>query len=199
MNPLAATTAGVLLAAGRGRRMGTLKQVLPWGDTTVVAAAFDCVSGACAAGMFVVVGADGDRVVAALADRVFERVDGDSDAEQIDSARRGIERALARPNVERVLLHPADHPASGPDVAVALLRHAADDGRVLIPTHQDHGGHPVLVPATVARDLLGAPATDGLRGYWRAHPQLVRRIEFADAPGLTADLDTPDDYESAMA
>jgi CTP:molybdopterin cytidylyltransferase MocA len=193
------TTAGVLLAAGRGRRMGTLKQVLPWGASTIVTAAFDAIAGACDAGMIVVVGADGDRVVAALGDRVFTRVDADSDAEQIESIRHGLRNALAITGVRRILLHPADHPAVTPATVARIVRAADDHDGVVIPTHGGRGGHPVLVPAAVAEDVVSSPITGGLREYWREHPDRVHRVEFPDAPELTLDLDTPEDYDATIA
>jgi CTP:molybdopterin cytidylyltransferase MocA len=199
MTEPASTTAGVLLAAGRGRRMGRLKQVLPWGGSTVVASAFDALARRCGAGMVVVVGDDAERVEGALAGRTYEAVFSDSDAEQIASARAGFRRALALPGVERVFLHPADHPVIPPGVLDELLRRA-DARTALVPTWRGSGGHPVLVPAALAAALLAETSRTpgGLRGYWTAHPQQVRRIEFPDAPELVMDLDSPDDYDAAQ-
>jgi len=149
--------------------------------------------------MVVVVGAEGDRVVAALGDRRFERVESDPDAEQVESARLGLQRALELTGVTSILLHPADHPAVGAGVIDTLLRAASEHDGVIIPTHGGRGGHPVLVPATVARDITTARVSDGLRGYWRSRPEIVRRIEFPEAPELTVDLDTPEDYDATIA
>jgi molybdenum cofactor cytidylyltransferase len=199
MSDRAAGTAGVLLAAGRGRRMGRLKQVLPWGGSTVVASAFDALGGHCGAGMVVVVGDDAQRIEVALAGRPCATVCSDSDAEQIVSVRAGLRRALALPGVERILLHPADHPVIPRGVLDGMLR-CADDRAALVPTCRGRGGHPVLVPAALAEALIGETpgAAGGLRGYWSAHPQQVRRIEFPDAPELVMDLDSPDDYDAAQ-
>lgn len=197
MNDAVATTAGVLLAAGRGRRMGGLKQLLPWGDSTVVAAAFDALSPYCGAGVVVVVGDGADRIVEALEPRALLRVRGDPDAEQIHSARLGLSRAVKLPRVRWVLLHPADHPEIPSSVVEAMFLRARECDRALIPTCGGRGGHPVLVPASVVEAILSCDAgeiTGGLRGYWETHPEQVQRVEFPDAAGLVMDLDTPDDY-----
>ncbi|MHC4980315.1 MAG: nucleotidyltransferase family protein [Planctomycetota bacterium] len=200
MSKIVSTTAGVLLAAGRGRRMGRLKQLLPWGDSTVVAAAFDALAGHCGAGMVLVAGDDADAVSGALEGRAFRLVAADSDAEQIESARDGLRSALEMPGAERVFLHPADHPVIPAPVLDVLLGHA-DAQTALIPTYRGRGGHPVLMPACIAASIVSwrpGAAAGGLRAYWQSHPQLVQRVEFPDAPGLVMDLDTPGDYKAAM-
>jgi CTP:molybdopterin cytidylyltransferase MocA len=199
MNELTSTTAGVLLAAGRGRRMGRLKQLLPWGDSSVVAAAFDALARVCGAGVVVVLGDDADRVTDALGKRAFHSVESDSDAEQIHSARLGLRRAVGMPGVARVLLHPADHPVIPPLVVDELLRRATGE-RALIPTCRGRGGHPVLIPSAIVEAIVSweaGPGTGGLRGYWESHPGQVQRVEFPDASELVMDLDTPEDYTAA--
>ena len=197
MNDAVAMTAGVLLAAGRGRRMGGLKQVLPWGDSTVVAAAFDGLSPYCGAGVVVVVGVDADRVIEALEPRALLEVRGDSGMEQIHSARLGLSRAVELPGVRYALLHPADHPEIPPSVVEAMLDRVRECDRALIPTCGGRGGHPVLIPVSIVEAIVSCGAgeiTGGLRGYWEAHPDQVQRVEFPAAAGLVMDLDTPGDY-----
>ncbi len=200
MSEAPSTTAGVLLAAGRGRRMGRLKQLLPWGETTVVAAAFDALAGHCGAGMVLVAGEDAEAVGGALSGRAFGLVPGDSDAEQIESARAGLRCALGLPHVRQVLLHPADHPVIPASVLDALLTRA-DSKTALIPTYRGRGGHPVLIPAGIAASIVSwrpGAAAGGLRAYWESNPHLAQRLEFPEAPGLVMDLDSPGDYEAAL-
>jgi molybdenum cofactor cytidylyltransferase len=200
MSEAVSTTAGVLLAAGRGRRMGRLKQLLPWGETTVVAGAFDALAGHCGAGVVLVAGDDAERISHALAGREHELVRGDSDAQQLDSARLGLRCALGLPRVRHVFLHPADHPVIPVPVLDTLLDQAGPE-IALIPTYRGRGGHPVLIPAGLAASIVSLPAdaaTRGLRAYWESNPHLVQRVEFPDAPGLMIDLDSPDDYEAAL-
>ncbi len=188
--------------------MGRLKQLLPWGGSMVVAAAFDALESHCGAGMVLVLGDEADRITHALAGRTFHAVESDSGAEQIHSARVGLQCAVGIPGARRVLLQPADHPVIPPLVIEALLRRATGCNRVLIPTYHGRGGHPVLIPANVVESIVswnpggsGAKAgvsAGGLRGYWKSYPGEVERIEFPDAPELVMDLDTPDDYAAAQ-
>jgi molybdenum cofactor cytidylyltransferase len=180
--------------------MGRLKQLLPWHGSTVVAAAFDALAGHCGAGVVLVAGADADRIQGALEARDLRLVRADSDAEQIESARAGLECALTLPGMQHVLLHPADHPVIPAPVLDALLARA-DASTALIPTYRQRGGHPILIPSGLGARIVSwrpGAATGGLRGFWQSHPQDVARVEFSDAPGLVMDLDSPRDYESAL-
>lgn len=131
---------GIVLAAGRGRRMGgPLKQTLPWPpvvselgrsdlaspisnlqseipDSSAPRARSTVISCAFDAiapfchRMFVVVGGDAHAINAALGERTFTRVDADSDAEMFESIRVGVDAVNEDANVDAVMLQPGDHP-----------------------------------------------------------------------------------------
>lgn len=197
--------AGLLLAAGRGRRMGTVKQLLPWGErgsSTVVAAAFDGIAPWCDAGITVVLGAEAPRVAAALRPRVFDVVAADSDAEMFESIRAGFRALLARsPAVfDHVLLHPADHPIVEGRAIERLIAHAKARARPcvgLMPICNGKGGHPALIPRDLLPCVIAWRGLGGLRAFWEANPQWTGRVECLDAPGVIRDLDTPNDYRLA--
>ena len=60
---------GLVLAAGMARRMGSTKQLLPFGDRTVLQTVVDTLHGADLAGVVVVLGHDADAVLIALGDQ----------------------------------------------------------------------------------------------------------------------------------
>ncbi|MFG0328258.1 MAG: NTP transferase domain-containing protein [Phycisphaerales bacterium] len=190
---------GVLLAAGRGRRMGTLKQLLGWNDRTLVECAFDALARHCGAGMVVTLGAEADRVAAALAPRAFERVEVDPDAEMLDSIRAGLKAAQRQTGARAALLHPADHPfVVAPVVAALLDAHDERPTVAIRPTHGGRGGHPTLIPLTLVEHLAAWNGEGGLRRLWEERPDLVHSIEFPDEERLRIDLDTPEDYAAAL-
>jgi molybdenum cofactor cytidylyltransferase len=188
---------GVLLAAGRGRRMGTTKQLLRWpppdGESTVVATAFDRIAPACD-DMVVVLGHQAEAVTAALGGRVFRRVESDANAELFESIRAGLSVAHRLASDTAVMLHLADHPAVASSTVTRLL-HAlhAEPERAIIPEFDGRGGHPVLIPPELGDRLLRYHGSGGLRQFWRHHPELCRRITVDDA-GVVLDLDTPEQY-----
>lgn len=187
---------GVLLAAGRGRRMGRTKQLLSWrsagGDMPLTAAAYDAIHPICDA-MVVVVGHEADAVVAALGERRFHRVDSDADAPMFESMRAGLAAAAAIDPSAVVVLQPGDHPKVAPDTLVELTNQALlHPLRAIIPTYGGRGGHPVLIPPCVAAVLVHADAPAGLGEFWRTHANLCIRIEVND-PTIVRDVDTPRD------
>jgi molybdenum cofactor cytidylyltransferase len=165
---------GVLLAAGRGRRMGTTKQLLPWpapgGERPLVAAAYDAIASACAE-MIVVLGHEAGAVAEALGDRPFRMVAGDADEPMFESVRRGLRAARNLDPGAGVLLHPADHPAVAPATLARLLDEATrNPEKAIMPVHDGCGGHPVLIPPALVRVLVEHHGAGGVRQYWTDHP-----------------------------
>lgn len=187
---------GVLLAAGRGRRMGRTKQLLSWrsavGDKPLVAAAYDAVHPICDA-MVVVVAHEADAVVAALGERPFHRVDSDADAPMFESMRAGFAAAAAIDASAVIVLQPGDHPEVAPETLDVLTNQSRlCPQQAIIPTYGGRGGHPVLIPPCVAAVLVHADAPAGLGEFWRTHADLCVRIA-VDDPTTVRDLDTPRD------
>ena len=200
-------TLGIILAAGRGRRMGCLKQTLPWGDSTIIAHVYDALLPHCAAGIAVVVGSHGDEIIAALHDRQFSIVQSDTNAQQYESICRGLDCYLNETDAPLALIQPADHPFI-PAIVVKMLFDnmitSNQQGRsAVIPTFQNRGGHPVLIPRAVAADILRwrqtvtdnePPNFQGIKTFWQEHPDLIQRIE-TNQPTILTDLDIPADYQ----
>ena len=180
------TITGVLLAAGRGSRMGQTKQLLPWGDGTVVEASFDAIAPFCDA-MTVVVGADKEKIIEALGVRKFTCIKSDPDSEQLTSIELGLSKATGD-----VLLHLADHPLVPSEVIPMIISAFSD--KAIIPTSDGKGGHPVLIPQNVVAQIRGWNGEGGLRQFWEEHPQFVERLPIENAQDMLIDLDTPEDY-----
>jgi molybdenum cofactor cytidylyltransferase len=187
---------GVILAAGRGRRMGRTKQLVEWetadGPKPLVAAAFDTVHAICDE-MVVVLGHDAEAVATALASRAYHRRESDSDAPMFESIRAGLRAAQSTDAAATVVLQPGDHP----EVAVETLAALADwslkrPAQAIIPEHRGRGGHPVFIPSPVVEILIAADCPTGLGDFWLAHPELCLRVPVAD-PAVTRDVDTVED------
>lgn len=184
---------GVILAAGRGRRMGGGKQFLPWptdgGEKPLVAAAFDAIAPVCRS-MIVVLGHRADEVRAVLGEREFHVVLSDPDAPMFESVRVGLQAALEIDAASAVLLQPGDHPEVSPATLEKILAAAqANPTLAIIPEHSGRGGHPALIPAKVARHLLTAECPEGLGQFWAEHPDMCLRLA-VDDKSVVRDVDT---------
>jgi molybdenum cofactor cytidylyltransferase len=141
-----------------------------------------------------VTGAEGTAIGRALAGLSVTLVaNHDPESDMAASLRLGL---CASPDDAAVLVCPADHPLVGIATIRALLaRHRAEPATILIPTFQGRSGHPVLLPRPAADELFTLPT---LRDVIHRTPQRCRRLEVAD-PGVTLDMDTPEDYRRALA
>jgi molybdenum cofactor cytidylyltransferase len=185
---------GLLLAAGRGRRMGGNKQfhivTTPDGDKPLVAAAYDTIARACDR-VFVVLGHRADEVATVLAPRKFEIITADPDVPMIESILAGLRAINSRGAtlaVHSILLQLGDHPALTPNTLDKLLAIAQQHpDKAIMPTYQGNGGHPVLIPTAIAAQILTIPCPDGLRQFWNDHPELCVRLE-VDDPGVVSNI-----------
>lgn len=182
---------GVLLAAGRGRRAGGMKQLLPVvtgaGMMPLVCAAFDAVAWACGS-MLVVVGHESETVRGALGPRVFTVVEVDPDAAMAESVCAGL-RAAIEAGATHVLLHLGDHAWVERATLQRLIAGVATAGdRAVMPAFRGRGGHPALIPATLAREILSHDLAGGLREFWAKRATSCIRIEGGDA-GVVRDVD----------
>lgn len=192
---------GVLLAAGRSTRMGRPKQLLPWppqgeNPKPLVAAAFDAIARVCDE-MVVVVGHQAEEVIATLSDRKFQSIDsGNGTAEMMESVRGGLGFPFLRdPSIAQFLLQPADHPQVRLDTLESLLVKAKESPQcAVMPQYRGRGGHPVLIPRSVAKKILDDQGHGGLRQFWLDHPELCVRLP-VDDPGVVFDIDTQSDYD----
>ncbi|MFQ5413892.1 MAG: NTP transferase domain-containing protein [Phycisphaerae bacterium] len=190
----------VVPAAGVGRRMGGVKQTLPYGRSTM---AGTVVRTALDAGVDGVVVVTRTTLVPALAlpddPRVATRFNDAPESDMIDSIRIGLSSLADRgpthgggQATDGVLVVPADMPTISVDAyRLCMAAFAADPLRIVIATHAGRRGHPMIFPVS----LRGAVMR--LRGGLRVLPQRycgrVQLVE-TDDPGVTRDIDTAADY-----
>jgi CTP:molybdopterin cytidylyltransferase MocA len=143
---------GIVLAAGASSRMGSAKALLSDGSgrTFLERITASLRRGGCAA-VIVVAGRHAQEIASALPAGALLALNSRWEKGQLESARVGLERALdLEPRV--VLLHLVDMPlVRASDVARAL--EAARSGRPAIACHRGVPGHPLALPALLARRL----------------------------------------------
>jgi molybdenum cofactor cytidylyltransferase len=192
--------AAVILAAGRSRRMGRSKASLPWKDgKTLIAHMVSIFQDACVETIVVVAGENYVNVekhlhglgVQILADAKT------SDVEMLASVKLGLQ-SLEKKAVEAALIMPGDHPLLLPSTVVALCE--AWQGmseKILAPSFGGRRGHPLLIPNVLWPEVLALAEGLSLRDFLERHEADIEYLVVED-PGVRFDVDTPEDYETAL-
>jgi molybdenum cofactor cytidylyltransferase len=192
------SVAAVVLAAGRSRRMGAFKPLLPFGAKTVVGSCVGNLLGAGVSEIVVVVGHRADEVRGALSHLpVRFALNEDAGSEMGASVALGV--AELSSEARAVLVMPADHPAVAPAVVETLIEtHGREGARIVVPEWRGRGGHPALVSLEFREELLRLDALGGLRALFAARGAEVRRVP-VECPFIARDVDTWDDYAALHA
>ncbi|MCB8987368.1 MAG: putative selenium-dependent hydroxylase accessory protein YqeC [Ardenticatenaceae bacterium] len=185
----------VILAAGEGARMGRTKQLLPWGDTTLLGQVIRTARATAVTQVLVVSGHEAAAVAAvAQAEGVAVVHNPDYAAGEMLSSLQTAVRTLPA-HVGAVLVLLADQPLVTPEVIDRLLAAYEQETYGLIaPTYEGQRGNPVLIDRRYFAELLALPAGAAPRYLLRRHPEDVRLLP-VDAPGVVIDLDDPQAYE----
>jgi molybdenum cofactor cytidylyltransferase len=187
--------AGIVLAAGRSRRMGSPKAFLRLDGRTFVERAVEALLGGGCGDVVVVAGSAVDDTAGRIAERALAlgarvAVNPEPGSEQVDSLRAGL-LALAR-DVEAAVVLPVDVPLATPALVAAVIDGFRATGAPIVrPTCGGRHGHPVLFARGVWPELLEEALPEGARTVIHAH---AARVHEVPVPELPADVDTPEDY-----
>jgi molybdenum cofactor cytidylyltransferase len=192
--------AGIVLSAGRSRRMGQPKAFLRLGGATFLERTVAALrEGGC--GEIVVVAGPRDdaaaREIAEAAERLGARVaiNPRSGSEQVDSLRAGL-RAAGEAAAAAVVV-PVDVPGIDPATVRAVIDAFGRDPHppIVQPFDGERHGHPVLFARAVWPELLAGPLPEGARTVIHAHAAARAEVRVAR---LAADVDTPEDYRRLL-
>jgi molybdenum cofactor cytidylyltransferase len=186
---------GLVLGAGGSKRLGRPKQLLRYGDGTllghVVGVARTCPFDQ----MIVAIGgsAEGVRgtVDLAGADVVVNDAYGAGCSSSIAAA-----MGVVDPRCDVMVLMLGDQPGVTADTVVALLD-GRRDAPLAVCRYDDGRGHPIAF----ARSVFGALADlHGDKGVWRLLDERADDVRTVPVAGeIPLDVDTPEDYRAVLA
>ncbi|NMB33502.1 MAG: nucleotidyltransferase family protein [Clostridium sp.] len=184
--------------------MGTLKQLLPWGKTTIIESAIDA---ACNCKnvdqVIVVLGHEANKIRATLEKKIRPKleivVNPDYKLGMFSSVKAGV-RALA-PKVKAFLIAPGDQPeirSEEYDKISTIFKNLNESQDIIIPVYKHKGGHPTLFKTSLCSEILNMPyGGNGLRDLIHKYNEKILRINMEYA-GIIHDLDTKTDYLAAI-
>jgi putative nucleotidyltransferase with HDIG domain len=173
--------------------MGRFKPLLPLGPTTVVERLVERYRSAGIEDICVVAGHRAAELQAVLQPLgVRGVVNPDPDAGMYSSLVVGV-RALPA-DCRAFFVHPVDIPLVRRATLAALAQaFALGSAQVCHPCFDGRRGHPPLVSAELAPEILSWRGQGGLRAFWENHALAVEEVPVADA-AILQDLDTEVDY-----
>lgn len=192
----------IILAAGSSSRMGRPKLLLPWGKTSVLGQQIQSWQ-ELSARQVAVVCAGGDELMRTELDRLNFPASNRIQNPQPERGMFGSIRCAAQwPGWFAGLTHWAitlgDQPHLRLETLRALLQFSATQpARVCQPRRLDHLRHPVILPKEIFRQLAQTSAPT-LKEFLKTISGEIAACDLDDA-GLDLDMDTPADYERAVA
>lgn len=183
--------AGLLLAAGAGRRMGRPKALVELDGQSLLVRALDVLHAGGCDPLIVVLGAAAEAARELVPSRVQVVVAEDWTEGMGASLRAGLD-ALTTTSTDSAVVHLVDLPGIGSDAIARLVSAGGGPGVLARAAYQGVPGHPVLLGrdhwAAVRNSALGDA---GARGYLAGNPSLT----FVEC----GDLATPDDVDTPSA
>jgi molybdenum cofactor cytidylyltransferase len=185
----------VVLAAGRARRMGEQKLLLPLRGKPVLQWVLETVLASDVAEVICVV-RDLESLpprVSVTHEKLFWLVNQNADHGQSTSVIAGL--WAIHPNSTGALFVVGDQPMMGSDLINALIgRFAKTTALIVAPTHNGQTRNPVLFRREIFPELLELSGDRGARGLIARHADQTEFVEWQDEFPFM-DLDVREDYE----
>lgn len=204
--PRAESICGVILAAGASTRMGRDKALLPWPPAsatsrltaqTFLSAAIESLASFTDM-VIVVAGANEPNLLPIVyAHAAFPVRNPDPDRGQFSSLQIGLQEVMNRGR-DAAFVTLVDRPAAQlPTIGKLHDVFTASSTNIwaVVPEYGAKHGHPVLFAREMINAFLRAPASATARDIEHQHQSHVQYV-VVDDPFVTANVDTPEQYEA---
>lgn len=185
----------LVLAAGQARRFGKTKQLMAWGETTILGQTISQVKQSEVDEIIVVTGHDAAAVAAIASTYHVPTIHNPAYAtgELLSSLKIGIQALKDESAAALVVL--ADQPLIPPSIINQLIiTFRAGTGQLLAPVYQGQRGNPVLIGRAFFAELLALPPEAAPRTLLQRHPAQVVLVE-VDTEAILLDIDNEATYE----
>jgi len=184
--------AAVILAAGESRRMGEPKALVTVHGRTFIEHLFDATRLPRIGITRIVLGAYAAEIRAKMEfDSTMIVMNPYWPSGQLSSIQAAI-RSLPARTTEGVVICPVDHPLVSQHLISELISRFDSSGKaIVLPTHRDKRGHPVIFRASLYEELLAASPKVGARQVVWAHALEVQEVS-TEEKGVILNLNDPE-------
>lgn len=174
--------------------MGRTKQLLRFGDKTLVEQVIDNVLASRVAETIVVIGHEGDAVEAVLRHKPLKLVRNENYREGMSTSVRAAMGSIS-PSVRGVLVILGDQPGVTAEVIDQLIDSFTEGkGSIIVPVYKGRRGNPVLFDIKYKPELMKLSGDVGAREIVVVHAGEVYEVD-VEFEGILEDIDTEQDYK----
>ena len=185
----------ILLAAGESKRMGKPKELMPFGQSSIVEQTIDNLLGSAVNEVIVVIGHRAEEVIRLIATRPVKlAVNPNYEQGMSTSIIAGLN--LVDSQAQAIMLALGDQPAIDRQTINRLIKafYTHDKG-IAIPTYQGRRGHPIIFAVKYKEKLLELKGDIGGRQIVKDHPDDILEVA-VNSESILTDIDTISDYQS---
>ncbi len=202
----------ILLAAGLSTRMGQPKQLLPFGNSTIIETVIDNMLSSNFDDVRVVLGHCAEEIEELIRDRgVLTVYNPDYRAGMLSSAQIGI-KSIKYPNLSTTTREKSNDTnrdafsimlVDQPFITTEIINTTIDGYRqtnkgISIPSYNYQRGHPVIFHYKYAKEIVALDeSSDGMRSLYKSHADEIHYVN-VDTDNIIKDIDYPDDYTKAI-
>jgi len=185
----------IILAAGQSSRMGQIKQLMPFRQSTVLGEVINNFLLSAVSEIILVLGHRAEEVMKTIASKPTKIVIN-------PDYRRGMSTSIIAglnhvdTQTRAVMLALGDQPLIGSLTINRLIRaFYRHDRGIIIPTYRGKRGHPIIFAIKYKEELLKLKGDVGGRQIIKDHPNDVLSVEVA-SESVVVDFDTKNDYQA---
>jgi molybdenum cofactor cytidylyltransferase len=194
MSNLADKIAGIILAAGEGKRIGQNKGLLKINGISFLEKVILPLKNAGCDPVIVVGGSQSDKVKAESLKHGAEFALNEKwQSGQFSSLKAGLRQL--KHDVEGAIIALADHPLVMSNTYNILMEEFLEHSdKIILPICNGRRGHPIVIPEEIIKEIKSAPDNSILKDIIFDHTDKIYETVIED-PGILKDIDTNSDLE----
>jgi molybdenum cofactor cytidylyltransferase len=187
----------IILAAGESRRMGQPKQLLRFGNKTMLECVIDAFDSPRVDEIRVVLGYKADEIAAKIVDTRCKIVRNEHYQQGMFTSIQAGLRGLPK-EARLVLIAVSDQPRLKRETVEMLIeKFETEHHKILIPSYKGRQGHPPVLRAGYANEILAMDESLTLKHFYAEHADDITRLVVEDE-GSLVDIDDRETYEREL-